>query len=173
MVNRKLVGAFGMILSLLFFAGAALPQGAWPAKSVKIIAPVQPGGGVDLVARVMAERLGKVFGQTFVVENLSGGGGIVGSMAVAKAPPDGYTLMIGYVGTHGTNPALRKLPYDALKDFSPIGMVGGTPNVLVVNAGAAPGTLKEFIDFARANAAKFSYGSAPARARSRTCSASS
>ena len=71
-------------------------------------------------------------GQPVVVENQSGGGGIVGSQATARAAPDGYTLMVGYVGTHGTNPAVRKLPYDAVKDFTPIAMVGGTPNVLVV-----------------------------------------
>ena len=71
-------------------------------------------------------------GQSVVVENQSGGGGVVGSLATARAAPDGYTLMVGYVGTHGTNPAVRKLPYDAIKDFTPIAMVGGTPNVLVV-----------------------------------------
>ena len=74
----------------------------------------------------------KALGQPVVVENQSGGGGIVGSLATARAAPDGYTLMVGYVGTHGTNPAVRKLPYDAIKDFTPIAMVGGTPNVLVV-----------------------------------------
>ena len=76
----------------------------------------------------------KALGQPIVVENQSGGGGIVGSQATARAAPDGYTLMVGYVGTHGTNPAVRKLPYDAIKDFTPIAMVGGTPNVLVVAA---------------------------------------
>ena len=93
---------------------------------------MQPGGGVDLVARTIADRLGRALGQSFVVENQSGGGGVVGSLATARAAPDGYTLMVGYVGTHGTNPAVRKLPYDAVKDFTPIAMVGGTPNVLVV-----------------------------------------
>ena len=75
--------------------------------------------------------------QPIVVENQSGGGGVVGSLATARAAPDGYTLMVGYVGTHGTNPAVRKLPYDAVKDFTPIAMVGGTPNMLVVSAVAA------------------------------------
>lgn len=135
-------------------------QDAWPAKTIKIIAPVQPGGGVDLVARLVADRLGKVLGQSIIVENMSGGGGIVGSQAAARAAPDGYTLMLGYVGTHGTNPALRKLPYDAIKDFTPIAMVGGTPNILVVNPAVPANNLKEFIAYAKANPNTVSYGSA-------------
>ena len=134
-------------------------QDAWPAKTIKIIAPVQPGGGVDLVARLVADRLGKVLGQSIIVENISGGGGIVGSQAAARAAPDGYTLMLGYVGTHGTNPALRKLPYDAIKDFTPIAMVGGTPNILVVNPAVPANNLKEFIAYAKANPNTVSYGS--------------
>ena len=135
-------------------------QDAWPTKTIKIIAPVQPGGGVDLVARLVADRLGKVLGQSIIVENMSGGGGIVGSQAAARAAPDGYTLMLGYVGTHGTNPALRKLPYDAIKDFTPIAMVGGTPNILVVNPTVPANNLKEFIAYAKANPNTVSYGSA-------------
>ena len=137
----------------------ALGQGAYPAKPIKIIAPVQPGGGVDLVARTIADRLGKALGQSIIVDNQSGGGGVVGSMATARAAPDGYTLMVGYVGTHGTNPAVRKLPYDAVKDFTPIAMVGGTPNILVVGSTVPVGTLKEFITYAKANPGKLSYGS--------------
>jgi tripartite-type tricarboxylate transporter receptor subunit TctC len=100
-------------------AGVAAAQGTYPSKPIKIIAPVQPGGGVDLVARQIGERLQKALGQSVIVENQSGGGGVVGSQATARAAPDGYTLMVGYVGTHGTNPAVRKLPYDAVKDFTP------------------------------------------------------
>jgi len=111
------------------------------------------------VARLVADRLGKVLGQSIIVDNQSGGGGIVGSQSTARAAPDGYTLMVGYVGTHGTNPALRKLPYDAIKDFTPIAMVGGTPNIMVVNPGVPANTLKEFIAYAKANPNKISYGS--------------
>jgi tripartite-type tricarboxylate transporter receptor subunit TctC len=93
-----------------------------------------------------------------IVDNQSGGGGIVGSQATARAAPDGYTLMVGYVGTHGTNPAVRKLPYDAVKDFTPIAMVGGTPNVLVVPASLPVKTLPEFVAYAKANKGKLSYG---------------
>jgi len=133
-MNRRLALIAGPLLAL----AAALPGPAlaqdYPAKTVKIIAPVQPGGGVDLVARTVAEQLTKSLGQTFVVENLSGGGGVIASQSVAKAAPDCYTLMVGYVATHGTNPAVRKVPYDAVKDFTPVAMVAGTPNVLVAGA---------------------------------------
>ena len=136
-----------------------MAQGTYPVKTIKIIAPVQPGGGVDLVARTIGERLTKALGQPVIVENQSGGGGIVGSQLTARAAPDGYTLMVGYVGTHGTNPAVRKLPYDAVKDFTPIAMVGGTPNVLVVPPSVPANTLAEFIAYAKANKGKLSYGS--------------
>lgn len=137
-----------------FGAGSLHAQATWPSKSLKIIAPVQPGGGVDLVARTIAERLAKSLGQSVVVENQSGGGGVVGSLATARAAPDGYTLMVGYVGTHGTNPAVRKLPYDAIKDFTPIAMVGGTPNVFVVPPTVPVSTLREFVAWAKANPGK-------------------
>jgi len=153
---RAAIAAFAAALVV----ATAAAQDAWPGKPIRIIAPVQPGGGVDLVARTIAERLGRGLGQSVIVENLSGGGGIVGSQATARAAPDGYTLMIGYVGTHGTNPAVRKLPYDAIRDFTPIAMVGGTPNVLVVPPSLPVKTLPEFIAYVKANKGKLSYGSA-------------
>ena len=158
--RRAAVGAaFALALGLMA-APAAVAQAPYPTKPIKIIAPVQPGGGVDLVGRTIADRLGRVLGQSIVVENQSGGGGIVGSLATARAAPDGYTLMVGYVGTHGTNPAVRKLPYDAVKDFTPIAMVGGTPNILVVPPSLPVKTLTEFIAYVKANPGKVSYGSA-------------
>jgi tripartite-type tricarboxylate transporter receptor subunit TctC len=96
-------------------------------------------------------------GQTFIVENVSGGGGVIASQTVARAAPDGYTLMLGYVATHGTVPAVRKVPYDAVKDFTPIAMVAGTPNVLVVGAGVPASDLKSLVDYAKKN--NVSYGS--------------
>jgi tripartite-type tricarboxylate transporter receptor subunit TctC len=148
-----------VIAAIVAPPGPALAQAGYPNKPIKIIAPVQPGGGVDLVARTIADRLGQVLGQSIIVDNQSGGGGVIGSMATARAAPDGYTLMVGYVGTHGTNPAVRKLPYDAIKDFTPIAMVGGTPNILIVPPSLPVGTLKEFVAYARANPGKLSYGS--------------
>ena len=144
-------------------AAAAAPPGwaqGYPTRPVKIVAPVQPGGGVDLVGRTVAEQLSRSMNGSFVVENLSGGGGVIASQAVARAAPDGYTLMVGYVATHGTNPAVRKVPYDAVKDFTPVAMVGGTPNVLALNPSVPAKNLKEFVDYAKRNAGKLSYGSA-------------
>ncbi len=157
---KRLAVRTGMVAACIAVPAISFAQDAYPARPIKIIAPVQPGGGVDLVARQVAERLQKALGQSVVVENQSGGGGIVASQAVARAAPDGYTLMVGYVGTHGTNPAVRKLPYDALKDFTAIAMVGGTPNVLVVPPSLPVKTLQEFVAYAKANKGKLSYGSA-------------
>jgi tripartite-type tricarboxylate transporter receptor subunit TctC len=159
MLKQRRLACAGIALSACLAPFVAFAQGAYPNKSIKIIAPVQPGGGVDLVARQVGERLSKALGQPVVVENQSGGGGVVGSQATARAAPDGYTLMVGYVGTHGTNPAVRKLPYDAVKDFTPIAMVGGTPNILVVPPSLPVKTLPEFIAYAKANKDKLSYGS--------------
>ena len=94
-----------------FNAAAQSPQN-YPNKPIKLIAPVAAGGGLDNLARKVAERLSKNLGQSIVVENIGGGGGTIATQTVAKASPDGYTLMISYVATHGTNPAVRKLPYD-------------------------------------------------------------
>ncbi|HZW76510.1 MAG TPA: tripartite tricarboxylate transporter substrate binding protein, partial [Caldimonas sp.] len=127
---------------------------------IRYIVPVAAGGGNDMIARVVTERWGKAIGQTFVVENQGGGGGVIASVTTAHAAPDGYTLMQGYVATHGTTPATRRVPYDAIKDFTPIGMIGGTPNVLVVNASVPVKTLAEFIDYAKKNPGKLTYGSA-------------
>jgi tripartite-type tricarboxylate transporter receptor subunit TctC len=142
---------------------AAFPQAAaqapYPSKPVKIIAPVAPGGGVDLVARTIGERLGKALGQNFIVDNQSGGGGVIASQATVRAAPDGYTLMVGYVATHGTSPAVRKLPYDAVADFTPIAMVGGTPNVLVIHPSVPAANVRQLVEYAQKAAGKATYGS--------------
>lgn len=130
---------------------------AYPSKPVKIIVSAQPGGGLDLVGRTVGGELGRALGQSFVVENIGGGGGTIAAMAAKRAAPDGYTLMVGYVGTHGTNPAVRKLPYDAVRDFTPIAMVGGTPNVLVIQPSVPASDLKSFVDYAKKNPDKLNY----------------
>ena len=157
--DRRLFLARAAVAGLASWMPPLRAQSDYPTKTIKLIAPVQPGGGVDLVARTIADRLGRALGQSIVVENMSGGGGVVGSLATARAAPDGYTLMVGYVGTHGTNPAVRKLPYDAVRDFTPIAMVGGTPNVLVVTPSLPVATVREFVAYAKANPGKLSYGS--------------
>jgi tripartite-type tricarboxylate transporter receptor subunit TctC len=139
---------------------AARAQAAYPSKPIRYIVPVAAGGGSDMVGRTVTERWGQVLKQTFVVDNQSGGGGTIACQTTARAAPDGYTLMQGYVATHGTSPATRKLPYDAIKDFTPVGMIGGTPNVLVVNASLPVHSVKDFVEYLRKNPGKLSYGSA-------------
>ena len=139
----------------------AMAQG-YPTKPIRYIVPVAAGGGNDMIARVVAERWGRALGQSIVVDNQSGGGGVLASLATARAAPDGYTLMQGYVATHGTTPATRHVAYDAIKDFTPIGMIGATPNVLAINSEVPAKNVKEFIDFVKRSPGKVSYGSAGA-----------
>jgi tripartite-type tricarboxylate transporter receptor subunit TctC len=155
MRRRHLLGASAALL----LTGAARGQ-SFPSKPIRYIVPVAAGGGNDMIARVVTERWGRLIGQQFVVENQSGGGGVIACQTTARAAPDGYTLMQGYVATHGTTPATRHVSYDAIKDFTPIGMIGGTPNVLVVNAQLPVKTLSQFIDYVRKNPGRVNYGSA-------------
>lgn len=153
--------AFAIPPALLGLHGVATAQD-FPNKPIRYIVPVAAGGGSDMVGRTVTERWGKLLAQTFVVDNQGGGGGVIASQNTARAPADGYTLMQGYVATHGTSPATRKLPYDAVKDFTPIGMIGGTPNVLVVNVDVPAKDFQQFVAYAKSNPGKVSYGSAGA-----------
>lgn len=145
-------------------AALALPWSvqaqAFPNRPIRYIVPVAAGGGNDMIARVVTERWGKALGQNFVVENQSGGGGVVATQATMRAAPDGYTLMQGYVATHGTTPATRRVTYDAVRDFTPIGMIGATPNVLAINANVPARNIKEFVDYVKRSPGRLSYGSA-------------
>jgi tripartite-type tricarboxylate transporter receptor subunit TctC len=134
---------------------------AFPARPIRYIVPVAAGGGSDLVARTTTEAWSRALGQSFVVENIGGGGGAIACQTTAKAAADGYTLLQGYVATHGTSPATRsKLPYDAIRDFTPVGMIGATPNVLVVNAALPVATIAEFVAYLKKSPGAASYGSA-------------
>ena len=156
MQRRTLIAALPVAL-----AWPAARGQAFPARQIRYIVPVAAGGGSDLVGRTVTERWGRLLNQTFVVENIGGGGGAIACQTTAKAAPDGYTLLQGYVATHGTSPATRsKLPYDAIKDFTPVGMIGGTPNVLVVNASLPVHNVQQFIEYLRARPGSISYGSA-------------
>jgi tripartite-type tricarboxylate transporter receptor subunit TctC len=146
----------------LLCAAPQLFAQSYPSRPIRYIVPVAAGGGSDFVARTVTERWSKALGATFVVDNQGGGGGVIACQTAAKAAPDGYTLLQGYVATHGTSPATRKVPYDPIADFTPIGMIGGTRNVLVVNSSLAPATLNEFIDYLKKNPGKVNYGSAGA-----------
>ena len=158
--------AFTTLLAL--FACAPLAsvqaQGSWPTKPVRIVVPFAPGGTTDILARATAAELTKAFGQPFVVDNRAGAGGNIGTEVVAKAAPDGYTLLMGTVGTHGINKALYdKLAFDPVKDFAPITLVAGVPNVMVMNADKARSlgitNVQQFISYAKANPGKLNMAS--------------
>lgn len=146
----------------LALAGAtctALAQG-FPSRPIRVIAPFPPGGEIDLIARGIGQKLTESLGQPVLVENISGAAGAIGSERVAKAAPDGYTLLMGATTTHGINPALNpKLGYDAQKDFTPVSLVASIPLVLVVHPGLPAQTLGEFVQLARSKPG-LSYGSA-------------
>ncbi|CAM3479905.1 tripartite tricarboxylate transporter substrate binding protein [Bordetella sputigena] len=159
-MNRRsfLLGAGATALSLPYASFAA---SKYPDHPITYIVPVAPGGGSDYVGRATTAAWGKDLDANFVVENQSGGGGVIACQKTMRSKPDGYTLMQGYVATLGTSPATRKVPYDPIKDFTAVGMIGGTPNVLVVNAKLPINNLKEFIAYAKAHS-NMNYGSAGA-----------
>lgn len=159
-------------LALVAFTGAAiismasqsLAQTAWPTKAVRIVVPFAPGGTTDILARAVAPELSKAFGQSFIVDNRGGAGGNLGADIVAKSPADGYTLLMGTVGTHGINKSLySRLPYDPQKDFAPITLVAGVPNVMVMNTEKAKAlrinSVPDFIAYAKAHPGQFNMAS--------------
>jgi tripartite-type tricarboxylate transporter receptor subunit TctC len=141
----------------------ALPVAAqsFPGKPIRLVVPFPPGGPTDIVARPFAQMLGDLLGQQVVVDNRGGAGGSIGADNIAKSPPDGYSLLMGTVGTHAINPSLyRKLAYDASKDFTPLGLVASAPVAVVVNAQAPYGNLAELIAAAKKDPGGVAYGSA-------------
>jgi tripartite-type tricarboxylate transporter receptor subunit TctC len=149
---------------LISFTGPASAQAAWPTKPVRIVVPFAPGGTTDILARAVAPELSKTFGQQFIVDNRAGAGGNVGAEIVSHAAPDGYTLLMGTVGTHGINRALYpKMPYDPIKDFVPITLVAAVPNVMEMNADKARqlniNSVQDFIAYAKTHPGKLSMAS--------------
>jgi tripartite-type tricarboxylate transporter receptor subunit TctC len=141
-------------------AGAAEPGRAYPEKPVRIVVPLPPGGGSDLLARILSPQFAERFAQPFVVDNRAGAGGTMGSELVARAAPDGYTLMVAYTASHGINPAVKKLPYDAVNDFAPISMLSTAPNVLVVHPSVPAKSVKELIEYIKSRPGQINYASA-------------
>ncbi len=144
--------------------GLGWTQAAWPGKPVRIVVPFAPGGTTDILARVLAPELSKTLGQSFVVENRAGAGGNIGAEVVAKSPGDGYTLLMGTVGTHGINKSLYdKLPYDPQKDFAPITLVAGVPNVMVMGTKRAQAlgitSVADFVKYAKAHPGRLNMAS--------------
>jgi tripartite-type tricarboxylate transporter receptor subunit TctC len=154
-------GMAGVIAAgMLAAQGAALAATPYPAKTITIVVPFPPGGSTDLLARRIGEKLAKAFGQPVLVENRPGAGGTVGSDYVAKAPPDGYTLLMGVTGTNAISASLYpKLPYDPLRDFMPVSLVVSSPLVLVVPATSRLNTMGELIAFAKKNPGAVTHGS--------------
>ncbi len=141
------------------FAGSVQAQ-AYPQRPIRAVVPLGPGGGTDTIGRLVSAKLSEGLGQQIVVDNRGGAGGVVGTDIVAKAAPDGYTILVGSITTNAVNPALyKKLPYDHIRDFAPISMIGTIPNVLVVHAGVPAKSMKEFIAYGKANPGKINYGS--------------
>ena len=152
MVMTILTGLMSCFLSPAVLA-------AYPDKPIKVIVPFAPGGGTDLVARTLAVPMGEDFRQTIVIDNKPGGSTIIGTEALAKSPPDGYTLVVATLA-HAVNPSLKaKLPYSQDKDFAPVILVGVSPNVVVVSADSPYKTFAEFLAAAKANPGKLSYAS--------------
>jgi tripartite-type tricarboxylate transporter receptor subunit TctC len=150
------------LLSIAVAMAAASPLAAqaqnYPERPVRIVVPFPPGGTVDLVARVLAQSLTEQTGQTFLVDNRPGASGAIGSDAVAKAPADGYTLLVQSPTLIASPLINRKVPYDAIRDYRPIAMLGSVPMVMTVHPSIPAKNLKEFMDLARTNSAKFAFG---------------
>jgi tripartite-type tricarboxylate transporter receptor subunit TctC len=162
--NRRLALTSIAMAAMVVIATPALSQTAWPSKPVRIVVPFAPGGTTDILARAVAPELSKAFGQQFVVDNRAGAGGNVGADIVAKSPADGYTLLMGTVGTHGINKSLyAKMPFDPQKDFAPVTLVAGVPNVMVMNAEKAAklgiNSVPDFIKYAKSRPGQLSMAS--------------
>ncbi|MEJ1168617.1 Bug family tripartite tricarboxylate transporter substrate binding protein [Variovorax sp. CCNWLW235] len=161
--NRRVaLAASAAVIALA--AAPSWAQNTWPNKPVRIVVPFAAGGTTDILARAVAPELSKAFGQQFIVDNRAGAGGNVGAEIVARAPNDGYTLLMGTVGTHGINRALYpKLPFDPIKDFAPITLVAAVPNVMEMNADKAKTlnirNVQDFIKYAKANPGKLNMAS--------------
>jgi len=159
MLTRIFLAVFGLCLAIV---ATALAQN-YPTKPMTMVIPFAAGGPTDVLGRIVAQRMSEVLGQQVVVENVGGAGGMTGSKRVADAAPDGYTFVLGTVGTHAQGQSLYKRPlYDAVSDFSPVALIAEIPIVLIVRKDLPVGNLAEFVAYAKANQGKMQYGSAGA-----------
>ena len=155
MTIRKMI----VVLASALVASTAHAQ-AYPTKSIRMIVGFPPGGGTDVVARVISQKLGEWYGHAVVVENRAGAAGAIGADVVAKSAPDGYTLIMGHANSHAISPNLvAKMPYDPIRDFAPVSYVGYVPNVLSLHPGVPARNMKELVALLKANPGKFTYAS--------------
>lgn len=149
---------FGIIFS--GFSVAQAQPVAYPSRPIHLVVPFTPGGSTDILARAIGQELTKAWGQSVIVDNVPGAGGAIGAEKVAKSPADGYTLLMGHIGTLAVNPSLYpKLPYNPVKDFAPVAWVARVPNVLVVHPSVPARTVKELVALAKARPGQLNYGS--------------
>ncbi len=152
---------FALLLAVLALTAPSAMAQQYPSKPIVLVVPFAPGGTSELISRLVAQKLTERLGQQVVVENRPGAAGNIAMEQVARAAPDGYTLILGHIGTLAVNPAMfPKLPYDAIKDFAPVSLIAAVPNIVTVNPAVPAKTLKEFLDLARAKPGSINYGSA-------------
>jgi len=149
-----------LTIAVVLASGAGAHAQTYPAKPIRLIAPFPPGGSTDLLARLIGQKLTEAWGQQIIVENRGGAGGTIGVELAARAAPDGYTIVMGHIGTFGANPTLYpKLPYDAIRDFAPITLLAMVPNAMVVHPALPVHTVKDLLAIARAKPGQVLYGS--------------
>jgi tripartite-type tricarboxylate transporter receptor subunit TctC len=146
--------ALAIALAILASVVRAAPADSYPAKAIRLVVPFAPGGGNDALARILGSRLGDAFGTQVVVDNRAGGGGIIANELVAKAAPDGYTLLLGYLGPLAVSPSIQKVAYDPVRDFVSLGFLTSGYHLLVINPSVPARSVKELIAYAKANPGK-------------------
>jgi tripartite-type tricarboxylate transporter receptor subunit TctC len=155
---RETISLLSVCLGLLL--APSVQAQSYPSKPIRMVVPFTPGGSTDILARAIGQKLTEAWGQAVIIDNVPGAGGSIGADKVAKAPADGYTLLMGHIGTLAVNPAIYpKLPYDPVKSFAPVAWVASVPNVLVVHPSVSATTVKEFVALAKANPGKLNFGS--------------
>src|SRR5215207_5049715 len=159
-VKRSAILRAGALMLCAAAWPAAFAQQAHPNKPIRLIVPFPAGGATDLFARTLSQKIGEKLGSTMVIDNKPGAGGAIGSDLVAKAPADGYTLLLATTSTHSIGPAINpRLPYDTVRDFAPIAHVGDAPSIMLVPTSSPAKSVREWIDYAKKNPGKLNYAS--------------